>query len=113
MLSLGEWCFEFEVSDSEPIPRSFADDVISVAAIRSAESQDLGIGGGHRPLSPEVNSAALVWQFEFGLCCQAEGQRISELQATELRDCLQAWCESRGMTFSGGFRPFTPAETAE
>ena len=110
MHSLDEWCFEFDVTASEPIPRSVADDLLCVEAIGWAEDRKLGIGGGYRPASPEVGGAALTWRYQFGLCVQADGLTIPVPQAAELRRLLSEWCESHGLSFLGGFRPFGPAE---
>jgi hypothetical protein len=113
VLSLDEWCFEFTITASAPIPHFVADDLLWEAAIGWAESRHLGIGDGCRPAAPEVEGAALAWRFRFGLCVQADNgqpQTISESQAGELWDWLGDWCRSRGLLLAGQFHPFTPAE---
>lgn len=113
MQSLDEWCFEFDVMASAPIPRSVIDDLLCEEVIKWAESRCLGIGGGYQPASAEVDGRALAWRFRFGLCVQGDGLLIPESQANELRERLRGWCESREMSFAGGFRAFTPAESGQ
>ena len=109
MLSLDEWCYEFDVTAPTPIPRPDVDALLD-EAIEWAEARALGIGGGYQPTSPEVAGGAVAWRFRFGLCIQAADRLIPESQAAELRESLRGWCESRRLSFVGGFRPFTPAE---
>jgi hypothetical protein len=110
--SLDEWCFEFDVTAVAPVPRPVIDALLD-EAIGWAEARLLGVGGGYRPAAPEVAGAAMAWRFRFGLCVQAGGVLISESQAAELQELMRGWCESRELSFAGGFRAFTPAECGQ
>jgi hypothetical protein len=110
--SLDEWCFEFDIVSPAPAPRSVINKLLD-DAIEWAGTRRLGIGGGYQPASPEVVGGALAWRFRFGLCVQADGLLISESQAGELRERLRGLCESRGQSFVGGFRAFTPEECCQ
>lgn len=109
MQSLDEWRFEFAVSGMAPVHRAVIDALLD-EAIAWAEARTLSIGGGYRPVTPEVAGAATAWRFKFGLCVQADDLLIPELQAAGLRDVLRTWCGARGMSFAGGCRAFTPEE---
>jgi hypothetical protein len=110
--SLDEWCFEFVVAAMTPIPRSVIDALLD-EAMEWAEARALGIGGGYRPVTPEVAAAATTWRFQFGLCIQASDLLIPDAQAAELCDLLRTWCNSRRLSYVGGFRPYSPAERGQ
>ena len=46
------------------------------------------------------------WSFRFGLLAKAEGELVSEAQASALMDNIVEFCEERGLCVGGGFSPF-------
>jgi hypothetical protein len=107
-----EWCFEFHVSAPTLIRRAETDQLLK-EAIRWAEANRLGVGGGYKPASAEVEKAAQSWAFRFGLCASEDGQVIPRTLAHDLWQLLQAECERQGFVCTGGFRPFTAEELGE
>src|SRR4051812_15567858 len=97
-----EWCFEFGVTAltrPNPIPREATDGLLD-AAIAWADARMLG--SDYRPVTPEVVGAATARRLEFGLCVQEDVSLIPASQATELRELVRGWCESRGLSFADG-----------
>lgn len=110
MQSLEEWCFDFCVTSQRPISRQSMDNLHCTEAVGWAEQNRLGIGGGYGPASPEIDDAALVWHFQFGLCQNGRARLIPESEACGLWKLIAGWCSERGITLTGEYRAFTPEE---
>jgi hypothetical protein len=82
-------------------------------AVEWAEAHRLGVGGGYKPSSTEVNAAAASWAFRFGLCATEDEQLISRASAADLWELLSAGCQRRGFACTGGFREFPQEELGE
>lgn len=108
----GEWCFEFVVTAANPILRAEADELLT-EAVAWAEEHRLGVGGGYKPASAEVEKAAVSWAFRFGVCATEDEQLIPHASAADLWGLLSTKCQRRGFAYTGGFRAFTRAELDE
>jgi hypothetical protein len=101
-----EWMFRpVLVPDDQvnQLPRSFAEEAL-LHAVRWAEQQNLGVGGGFRQTVLEG-----YWRLEFGLCATAPNQTVSQLEAQELLESLRQFCAEHGVSIRGGFAEY-PAE---
>jgi hypothetical protein len=102
MISLIEWCVEFEIRMNEE--DNIDADEVMCAITRWAESHNYGVGGGYDHHAGGSRAA-----FRFGLCATQESQLIPEADVRDLVHMIRSKYGSSAQT-TGGYRPYSNEE---